>query len=256
MAEQFFNKIANDVLLAAEQIQSIVMTGELPTDDGGGGSRGGDDGDSGTTTNGDASGILDGIKDNIDFDGLSEDEIRELIAEEMMQNNPLQGIADDVTKNIMAGQIAPQGPLEHIDAFRSAITWSEKFIVGLICFQIVMFLLCLFISRKDRGLTLRVCLLVFIGIVVKLGEWLNEQGAKHWEQFATQNYFDKRGIFIGCMLAGPLLLDSLMMLIFFMSEASTLLIQVKRSEFKQKKNEKNSGKKKSTTRTKNTKKQD
>ena len=105
MAEQFFNKIANDVLLAAEQIQSIVMTGELPTDDGGGGSRVGDDGNSGTTTNGDASGILDGIMDNIDFDGLSEDEIQELIAEEMMQNNPLQGIADDVTKNIMAGQV-------------------------------------------------------------------------------------------------------------------------------------------------------
>jgi len=256
MAEQFFNKIANDVLLAAEQIQSIVMTGELPTGDGGvSSSSGGNDGDSGTTYNGDASGIFDDIMDDVDFDGLSEDEIRELIAEEMMQNNPLQGIADDVTKNIMAGQIAPQGPLEHIDAFRSAITWSEKFIVGLICFQIVMFVLCLFISRKDRGLTLRVCVLVFIGIVVRSGEWLNEQGAKHWEQFATQNYFDKRGIFIGCMLAGPLLLDSLMMLIYFMSEASTLLVQVKRSEFKQKKVKK-SEKNNSTKRTKRTKKQD
>jgi len=156
---------------------------------------------------------------------------------------------------VYVSQIAPQGPLEHIDAFRSAITWSEKFIVGLICFQIVMFLLCLFISRKDRGLTLRVCVLVFIGIVVRSGEWLNEQGAKHWEQFATQNYFDKRGIFIGCMLAGPLLLDSLMMLIYFMSEASTLLVQVKRSEFKQKKVKK-SEKNNSTKRTKRTKKQD
>jgi len=97
--------------------------------------------------------------------------------------------------------------------------------------------------------------LVFIGIVVRSGEWLNEQGAKHWEQFATQNYFDKRGIFIGCMLAGPLLLDSLMMLIYFMSEASTLLVQVKRSEFKQKKVKK-SEKNNSTKRTKRTKKQD
>ena len=144
--------------------------------------------------------------------------------------------------------------MEHFDAFRSAINWSEKFIIGLICFQIVMFLLCFFISRKDRGVTPRVCLLVFIAIVVRSAEWLNEQGAKHWEQFATQDYFDKRGIFIGIMLSGPLLLDSLMMLIYFMMEASTLLIQVKRNEFKKRPKKKKEEKKKSaTTTTKNTK---
>lgn len=139
--------------------------------------------------------------------------------------------------------------MEHFDAFRSAINWSEKFIIGLICFQIVVFLLCFFISRKDRGVTPRVCLLVFIGVVVRSEEWLNEQGAKHWEQFATQDYFDKRGIFIGLMLSGPLLLDSLMMLIYFMMEASTLLIKVKRNEFKQRPKKKKGEKKNSTTTT-------
>jgi len=84
--------------------------------------------------------------------------------------------------------------------------------------------------------------LVFIGIIVRSAEWINTQGAKHWEQFATQDYFDKRGIFIGIMLAAPLLVDSFMMLLFFMSEASSLLIEVKRNEIKEKKNKKKSAK--------------
>jgi len=79
-----------------------------------------------------------------------------------------------------------------------------------------------------------VCLLVFVGIVTRSAEWLNAQGQEHWESFATQDYFDKRGIFIGIMLCAPLLLNSLMMLLFFMKEASKLLIQVKRSEIKNK----------------------
>ena len=156
-------------------------------------------------------------------------------------------------------QAQPENPMEHFHAFRSAINWSEKFIIGLICFQIVMFLLCLFVSRKDRGLAPRVCLLVFIGVVVRSAEWLNAQGVQHWESFATQDYFDKRGIFIGIMLCAPLLLDSLMMLLFFMKEASKLLIQVKRSEiktkYKQKNNNNKGGGKKNAGRAK-TKKQD
>lgn len=225
MADQFFNKIAEDVLMAAEQIQSLFNTGELSADNGGE-----NDGDG--NIGGERNEFPNDITEDLDLEGLSEEEIQELLAEEMMKNNPLQGIADDVTKNIMAGQASPQTITEHFDAFRSAITWSEKFIVGLICFHIFVLLLCLFVSRKGRGLTPRVCVLVFIGIMVRSAEWINKQGAKHWEQFATQDYFDKRGIFIGIMLAAPLLIDSLMMLLFFMSEASSLLIEVKRNELK------------------------
>lgn len=125
--------------------------------------------------------------------------------------------------------------MEHVEAFRSAINWSEKLIIGLIGFQIVMFCLCLYFSQKDRGLAPRVTLLVVIGIVVRSAEWLNARGEEHWESFATQDYFDKRGIFVGIMLSGPLLLDVLMMLILFIREAALLLVQVKRTEFRKKK---------------------
>ena len=77
--------------------------------------------------------------------------------------------------------------------------------------------------------------MIMIAIIVKSAEFLNELGSTHWREFATQNYFDKRGIFVAIMLSGPLLVDSFIMLFRFLSEASHLLVEVKREEIKRKK---------------------
>ena len=143
-------------------------------------------------------------------------------------------------------QARPQTLTEHFQAFKSAINWSEKFILGLIVFQIVMFLLCFWVSRKDRGLAPRLILMAVIFVIVRSAEWLNDLGEEHWESFATQDYFDKRGIFVAIMLSGPLLLDVLMMLLFFIREASVLLVQVKRTEIQRKKERQQDKQKKGT----------
>lgn len=130
--------------------------------------------------------------------------------------------------------VGPSTPLEHIEAFRSAITWSESFIQCLVAFQVFMFCLCLWASRRDRGLTVRVAVLATIGIIVRSAEWMNRQGSMHWKECCTQNYFDRRGIFMGVMVCGPLLFDCVIMLIFFVREAGLLLVQVKRSEIRKK----------------------
>lgn len=132
---------------------------------------------------------------------------------------------------------------EHFDAFRSAINWSEPFVLGLIAFQIIMFFVCLYVSQRDRALAPKLVVMTFIFIVVRSAEWLNTKGEEHLESFATQDYFDNRGLFLAIMLCGPLLLDVFMMLIFFMKEASSLLVAVKRTEIKRKKeNEKKKSK--------------
>lgn len=59
--------------------------------------------------------------------------------------------------------------------------------------------------------------------------------AYHWQDFCTQNYFDQKGVFMGIFLSGPLLLDSFIMLVFYLREASRLLVQVKTEELKRKK---------------------
>jgi TRAP-type uncharacterized transport system fused permease subunit len=121
-----------------------------------------------------------------------------------------------------------------LDAFRQAITWSEPFILALAAFQLVMFLLCLFASRKNAGLPLRIVLMVTIAVLVKSAEYLNQTAGEHWESFATQNYFDERGVFVAITFCSPLLLDSFLMLVMFLREAGQLLVQVKTAEIKKK----------------------
>jgi transmembrane protein 18 len=83
--------------------------------------------------------------------------------------------------------------------------------------------------------------MILIGLIVRSAERLNSYGAEHWESFATQNYFDRRGIFVAVMLCGPLLVFSFIMLVFFLKEASQLLVQVKTAELKKKKRQQTEG---------------
>ncbi len=87
--------------------------------------------------------------------------------------------------------------------------------------------------------------MVLIGIIVRLAERLNNLGASRWRDFATQNYFDRNGIFMGIMVCAPLLFVCFGMLISMIKEASDLLVDVKKMKLqatqKQKKS-KNDGK--------------
>jgi hypothetical protein len=74
--------------------------------------------------------------------------------------------------------------------------------------------------------------MLLIAGLVRCAEYINSLASQHWESFATQNYFDERGIFVAIMFCTPLLLDSLIMLLMFLREAGQLLVQVKTAEFK------------------------
>jgi hypothetical protein len=102
MAEKFFYKIADDVLQATEQIQArmeeglnLLWTGDVAEKASLSHSMGGD-----------SDFLNEGNMDNLDLENLSEEEIQKLLAEEMMDSNPLQGIADSVMGNIMSGQVS------------------------------------------------------------------------------------------------------------------------------------------------------
>lgn len=134
--------------------------------------------------------------------------------------------------------------MEHFHAFRSAIRWTEPFILSLVVFQVTLFFLCLWASRPSRSLGTRIAIMLFMAIVVRSSEWLNVYGGQHWADFCTQNYFDSKGVFIGIFLCAPLLLDSFLMMVIFMREASQLLVQVKTMEIeREQKKKKKDGKK-------------
>ena len=124
--------------------------------------------------------------------------------------------------------------MERLDAFRHAIAWSEPFIIGLVVFQIVMFALTLYVGRRGFNSTIRIALLIFVFVIVRAAEYLNTWGAHEWESFATQNYFDRQGLFIAIFWCAPLLVDAFIMLVMFLLEAAQLLVQVKTAQIKQK----------------------
>ena len=161
--------------------------------------------------------------------GLSADEIEEMIN----SKSPLEGMAEQVMGDIFEGQMGPQTPMEHLQAFKAAINWTEPLIVGLLIFQVIMFVSTVVVIKRG-GTASRFGLLVFIAIVVRLAERINAYAGKRWEDIATQNYFDTNGIFVLIFLAVPLLLDCVIMLVSFMREASSLLVEVKTRELKQK----------------------
>lgn len=136
--------------------------------------------------------------------------------------------------------------MEKLDAFRSAITWTEPFIIGLLAFQIVMFMLCLAVSRPNVGLAPRISIMVFIAVLVRSAEKINEIAGQNWKEFCTQNYFDRQGVFVAIMVSGPLLFYCLIMLMLFVREASQLLVTVKTNELKRKKKAQSRSKKDKT----------
>ncbi|CAJ1958419.1 unnamed protein product [Cylindrotheca closterium] len=224
----FFNNFVNDVETIVNRFEegiSVIMNGENP------------DVQSDELPRQEGTGHRSGAFSDEAIASLDEDELRALLQEHenIFETSPLEGIADGVISDIMKNKaVGPSTSLEHIEAFGSAITWSESFIQCLLAFQIFMFCLCLWVSKRDRGLTVRVTVMVMIGIIVRSAEWMNRQGSLRWKHFCTQNYFDRRGIFMGVMVCGPLLFDCVIMLVFFVREAGLLLVQVKRKEIVQK----------------------
>ena len=49
--------------------------------------------------------------------------------------------------------------------------------------------------------------------VVFMAERLNGLGAKHWQRFSGQDYFDPRGVFFTTLVSGPLVLIMLIVLV-------------------------------------------
>ena len=102
-----------------------------------------------------------------------------------------------------------------------------------------MFLVMIYISRPGRNMAPRFLYMAVVYSLVRLAERLNQYASQHWQDWAiTQNYFDEKGIFVSILLCAPLLVDSFIMLVLFLREASQLLVQVKRQQLAQKKKKK------------------
>ncbi|KAL7448085.1 hypothetical protein ACHAWC_000342 [Mediolabrus comicus] len=163
--------------------------------------------------------LEDGNEDHINLEDIEE------------YGSPLMGMADSVMSDIMSHQIGPQTPMEQIQAFKAAITWSEPFIQCLLAFHVAIIVTAIILTKRGGTYT-RMGFMILLGIIVRLAERMNVMGNSRWEEFATQNYFDKSGIFMGIMLCAPLLCVCFAMLFAMLREANNLLVDVKAMKIK------------------------
>lgn len=98
----------------------------------------------------------------------------------------------------------PQGLLENIEAFVSAVDIYEPIIVSIIALHIVVFILVLILRKNSR--TLLVLFVILLGICYSL-EALNRYLGENWKDLTKQNYFDRSGLFVCVLIGFPCLIN-------------------------------------------------
>lgn len=113
--------------------------------------------------------------------------------------------------------------------FAHAIDWNERWLMYLGAFHVMVWILAIGLRKSHDALM--VFLVAILGSVY-CAEWINTYAGQHWQSFAGQNYFDKRGVFVSVMYSGNLLMVALFVLLYALRTASSLLIKVKRKEIR------------------------
>ena len=126
-------------------------------------------------------------------------------------------------------RIEEESIVDAILAFSHAVNWREPFVLCLICFHVCMYIAA-WVSRRHTHATASIFL--FVLLLVYCAQPLNSAAASHWQIIATQNYFDRSGIFASVLFCGPLLLLSMLLLLNMILESSRLLVKVKRAELR------------------------
>mmetsp|Transcript_14092 Transcript_14092/g.23386 ORF Transcript_14092/g.23386 Transcript_14092/m.23386 type:complete len:175 (-) Transcript_14092:541-1065(-) len=116
---------------------------------------------------------------------------------------------------------------EDFVGFFHAVDWTERWLHALGGFHIVVWILVI-CSRRSNEMQM-VLLLAVLGMVYA-AEWFNRLGAAHWQSFATQMYFDERGVFISAVFSVPLLTAAFYILVNALRSAMRLLVDVKKMQ--------------------------
>ena len=119
--------------------------------------------------------------------------------------------------------------VDDVMGFYHAIDWSERWLLALLFFHLCVWLVVVGTRRHN---TVQMVLLVALLAVVRAAEWINGVAGRHWELFASQQYFDKHGVFVSVMLSVNLLLAAFFILGNALRASVAMLIEVKKKEFK------------------------
>ena len=127
---------------------------------------------------------------------------------------------------------------ETAKGFVHAVDWTEPLLLGIAGWHLLM--LGLAVATRHHTWTHAALFTCLCGQVLA-AEQLNLLGARHWKDFASQDYFDKQGVFISVVMSLPTVLLLLGMLINMVRTAGDLLVQAKVAELKAKQRSQSQG---------------
>jgi len=112
--------------------------------------------------------------------------------------------------------------------FYHAVSWSkEPWLQALLVLHLILLLLVVFGRRRFY---LQSGIFFVCSAMVFAAESINKIASERWKEFSTQNYFDSRGVFMGTVFSGPILVILFVQLLLTLGSASRLVIAVKRHE--------------------------
>uniref|UniRef100_A0A7N0RDY8 Transmembrane protein 18 n=1 Tax=Kalanchoe fedtschenkoi TaxID=63787 RepID=A0A7N0RDY8_KALFE len=115
--------------------------------------------------------------------------------------------------------------------FFHAIDWKEPWLQCLMSFHVILLLVILF-SRKHTNFQMCLFLLALSGVY--FAESINAILSRNWKSFATQNYFDRQGIFLSALWSGPLLMNAVLILIITLVSLCIQMVKWKKAELRHK----------------------
>ncbi|GAB2224034.1 hypothetical protein Droror1_Dr00004780 [Drosera rotundifolia] len=136
----------------------------------------------------------------------------------------------DLVQNLTAEFRSGLAPAyENLIGFFHAIDWKEPWLMCLLGFHAALLLVTIF-TRRNINFQMVLFLLALVGIYS--AETLNRLLGQNWKSFASQNYFDKHGLFLSTLWSGPLLVISMAILINSLFSLCHLIVKWKRAELR------------------------
>eukprot|EP01083_Nonionella_stella_P011593 32898_1 len=123
--------------------------------------------------------------------------------------------------------------VREIKQLLNGVNWREdRWLWGVFGFH-AFILLVVLLSRNNTNLLF--CVLIMNVALGYFSDGINDWAALHYEDFATQQYFDSHGAFLAVIVYLPLMIISLIAVVTMLIQTASLLMSVKIQRTKRKK---------------------
>ncbi|KAF0449631.1 transmembrane protein 18 [Gigaspora margarita] len=124
-----------------------------------------------------------------------------------------------------------EGFVESIQAFVNAVEWSQPWLLAVFSFHTLTFFLLIKFRSDSNSLAIVTFSLM---ILASLARQLNSIAHNHWQKFSHEDYFDENGFFISMVFSFPVLVNTMIGVVFILNEVVHMLRRVKIAQMRYK----------------------